>query len=167
MQYIWNYAQKSKNPNEVLDYFGYFLSGLTSGVQLFSLFERRPDILEKVIYVTSLSKQLADALAKQVSVLDGLADTGPDAIPSNLTGFQKSLQARLINTKDFETSLTNTRAWKSEEHFKIIFAQLTQIITPQRAEKAYSDLAQTCLNLCLDQALCETKDGLAKFLEVL
>ena len=89
--------------------------------------------------------------------MDGLADTGPDAIPSNLTGFQKSLQARLINTKDFETSLTNTRAWKSEEHFKIIFAQLTQIITPQRAEKAYSDLAQTCLNLCLDQALCETK----------
>ncbi|MDB4085457.1 bifunctional glutamine synthetase adenylyltransferase/deadenyltransferase [Amylibacter sp.] len=157
LQYIWNYAQNSKNPNEVLDYFGYFLSGLTSGVQLFSLFERRPDILEKVIYVTSLSKQLADDLAKQVSVLDGLADTGPDAIPSNLTRFQKSLQARLINTKDFETSLTNTRAWKSEEHFKIIFAQLTQIITPQRAEKAYSDLAQTCLNLCLDQALCETK----------
>ena len=23
LQYIWNYAQKSKNPNEVLDYFGY------------------------------------------------------------------------------------------------------------------------------------------------
>jgi len=45
-------------------------SGLTSGVQLFSLFKRRPDILKKVIYVTSLSKQLADALAKQVSVLD-------------------------------------------------------------------------------------------------
>ena len=157
LQYIWDYAQETKDPDEVLDYFGYFLSGLTSGVQLFSLFERRPDILKKVIYVTSLSKQLADALAKQVSVLDGLADSGPDAIPSNLDGFKKSLKARLLNTKDFETILTNTRAWKSEEHFKIIFAQLTQIITSRRAEQAYSDLAETCLSLCLDQALSETK----------
>ena len=62
-----------------------------------------------------------------------------------------------LNTKDFETILTNTRAWKSEEHFKIIFAQLTQIITSRRAEQAYSDLAETCLSLCLDQALSETK----------
>ena len=157
LQNIWNYAQESKNPNEVLDYFEYFLSGLTSGVQLFSLFERRPDILKKVIYVTSLSKELADALSKQINVLDGLADSGPDAIPNNLKDFQKSLNARLLGSNDFEASLINTRAWKSEEHFKIVFAQLTQIITSKRAEQAYSDLAQTCLNLCLEQALSETQ----------
>ncbi len=63
---------------------------------MFSLFERRPDILKKVIYVTSLSKELADALSKQINVLDGLADSGPDAIPNNLKDFQKKFKCPSI-----------------------------------------------------------------------
>ena len=153
--HILNLVQKASNPEQTLDYFEYFLSGLTSGVQLFSLFERRPDILKQVIYVTSLSKQLGNALALQVSVLDGLADIGPNAIPSNLATYSKNLGTRIQNGLDFESILIETRAWKSEEHFKIIYAQLTQQISTNRAEKAFSNLAQACLQICLEQASSE------------
>ena len=90
--------------------------------------------------MTSLSKQLGNALALQVSVLDGLADIGPNAIPSNLATYSKNLGTRIQNGLDFESILIETRAWKSEEHFKIIYAQLTQQISTNRAEKAFSNL---------------------------
>lgn len=155
LQEIWNLAQHAPNPEQALHYFEHFLSGLNSGVQLFSLFERRPDVLAQVFHVTSLSKQLGSALAHQVSVLDGLADTGPDAISPDLAGFRAALQSRLPEDADFETTLIETRAWKSEEQFKIVYAQLTQLISTQRAEEAFSDLAQACIQICLDQSLSE------------
>ena len=153
--HIWDLVQKASNPEQTLDYFEYFLSGLTSGVQLFSLFERRPDVLKQVIYVTSLSKQLGNALARQVSVLDGLADIGPSAIPSDLVSYSKDLGTRIQTDLDFESILIETRAWKSEEQFKIVYAQLTQQISTNRAEKAFSNLAQACLQICLAQASSE------------
>ena len=56
---------------------------------------------------------------------------------------------------DYETVLIELRAWKSEEQFKIIYAQLTQLITTKRAEEAFTDLAEVCLQVCLDQSLSE------------
>jgi glutamate-ammonia-ligase adenylyltransferase len=152
---IWDLAQCAVNPEQALKYFEHFLSGLNSGVQLFSLFERRPDVLAQVFHVTSLSKQLGDALARQVSVLDGLADTGPDAIAVDLAGYLAGLKSRLPADADFETTLIETRAWKSEEQFKIVYAQLTQLISTQRAEEAFSDLAQACVQICLAQSCSE------------
>ncbi len=152
---IWELAQATAAPEQALEYFENFLSGLTSGVQLFSLFERRPDVLQQVFHVTSLSKQLGGTLAKQVSVLDGLADTGPDAIAADADAYHAEFAARLPEGADFETVLIELRAYKSEEQFKIIYAQLTQLISTKRAEEAYSDLAQVCLQVCLDQSVSE------------
>lgn len=157
LPHIWDLAQKAANPEQALDYFENFLSGLTSGVQLFSLFERKPEVLDQVFHVTSLSKQLGTTLARQVLVLDGLADTGPDAIAPDVAGYHAGLAARLPEGADFETVLIEMRAWKSEEQFKIIYAQLTQLIPTKRAEQAFSDLAQVCLQVCLDQAVSEAR----------
>jgi glutamate-ammonia-ligase adenylyltransferase len=155
LPHIWDLAQAAANPDQALDYFEWFLSGLNSGVQLFSLFERKPEVLAQVFHVTSLSKQLGGALAKQVSVLDGLADTGPDAIATDVDGYFADFAGRLPDGSDFETVLIELRAWKSEEQFKIIYAQLTQLIDTKRAEEAYTDLAEVCLQVCLDQAVSE------------
>ena len=155
LPHIWELAQNSVNPEQALEYFENFLSGLTSGVQLFSLFERKPEVLGQVFHVTSLSKQLGTTLARQVLVLDGLADTGPDAIAANVAGYHAGLADRLPDGADFETVLIEMRAWKSEEQFKIVYAQLTQLIPTKRAEQALSDLAQVCLQVCLDQAVSE------------
>ena len=95
LPHIWNLAQTAANPEQALDYFERFLSGLNSGVQLFSLFERMPEVLDQVFHVTSLSKQLGESLARQVSVLDGLADTGPDAIARDVSGYHAEFAARL------------------------------------------------------------------------
>jgi glutamate-ammonia-ligase adenylyltransferase len=155
LPHIWDLAQAAANPEQALDYFEWFLSGLNSGVQLFSLFERKPEVLAQVFHVTSLSKQLGGALAKQVSVLDGLADTGPDAIARDVDGYGADFAARLPHGADFETVLIELRAWKSEEQFKITYAQLTQLIDTKRAEQAYTDLAEVCLQICLDQSVSE------------
>jgi glutamate-ammonia-ligase adenylyltransferase len=157
LPHIWALAQNSSNPEQALEYFESFLSGLNSGVQLFSLFERKPEVLEQVFHVTSLSKQLGTTLARQVLVLDGLADTGPDAIAPDVAGYHAGLAERLPDGADFETVLIEMRAWKSEEQFKIVYAQLTQLIPTKRAEQAFTDLAEVCLQVCLDQSVSEAQ----------
>ena len=157
LPHIWELAQAAVNPEQALDYFESFLSGLNSGVQLFSLFERKPEVLAQVFHVTSLSKQLGGSLAKQVSVLDGLADTGPDAIASDVAQYHTEFASRLPEGADYETVLIELRAYKSEEQFKIIYAQLTQLISTKRAEEAFTDLAEVCLQVCLDQSVSEAE----------
>lgn len=155
LPHIWDLAQTAVNPEQALEYFESFLSGLNSGVQLFSLFERKPEVLAQVFHVVSLSKQLGGSLAKQVSVLDGLADTGPDAIAADIAGYHAGFTERLPKGADFETVLIELRAYKSEEKFKIIYAQLTQLISTKRAEEAFTNLAEVCLQICLDQSVSE------------
>ncbi|KAB7615887.1 glutamine-synthetase adenylyltransferase [Amylibacter sp. SFDW26] len=135
----------SKHPQEALRDFETFISGLPTGVQLFSLFDSNPKILDLVLDVVSTAPSLATYLARNSSVLDAvIAGTFFEPLPNKealIIDFHKTL----TDLTDYEDQLNMARRWFKEHHFRIGVLQLRNIADAFEASQAYSELAQACL----------------------
>lgn len=138
----------SENPEEALAHFETFLRGLPSGVQLFSLFDSNPQILDLVLDIVATAPSLATYLSRNASVLDAvLSGAFFQPLPDKAT-LVKELQKALAASDDYEDKLNITRRWQKEHHFRLGVLQLRNIADAFEASLAYSELAQACL-ICL------------------
>ncbi len=135
----------SKDPQDALRHFETFISGLPTGVQLFSLFNSNPKILDLVLDIVSTAPSLATYLAQNANVLDAvIAGTFFEPLPDKdalIAGFHKALSG----LTDYEDQLNMARRWHKEHHFRIGVLQLRNIADAFEASQAYSELAQACL----------------------
>lgn len=138
------------DPQGMLHNFDLFLSRLNKGVELFSLFEARPDILLLVMDFCALSSTLATRLAAEPKVLDGLAFDSFFTVLPNLPSYAEMLEHALTRANDLEDQLVIMRRWQAEQHFRIMVQQLRGAVRAERAAAAYSDLAEACLHLALE-----------------
>ncbi len=128
-------------PEEALAALDGFLAGLPAGVQIFSLFEANPTLIELIIDIAGSAPALARYLARNASVLDGVIggsfwDDWPDT--AALIG---ELAARLTLAVDYEARLDMARRWMKEWHFRIGVHHLRGLIDGFEAGKQYADLA--------------------------
>ncbi|MBN2905400.1 MAG: glutamine-synthetase adenylyltransferase [Rhodobacteraceae bacterium] len=136
---------RAPRPEEAFSAFDGFLAGLPAGVQLFSLFEANPQLIDLIIDITSVSPELAQYLSRNAGVLDAViggaffeAWPGRDAL-------QDTLVARLDALDDYERQLDAARAWVKEWHFRIGVHFLRGLIDAGEAGTEYADLAQAVL----------------------
>jgi [glutamine synthetase] adenylyltransferase / [glutamine synthetase]-adenylyl-L-tyrosine phosphorylase len=135
----------AENPSEALSHFETFLRGLPSGVQVFSLFDTNPPILELVLDIVTTAPSLATYLARHSNVLDAvLSGEFFQPLPDKET-LVCDLQALLAASNDYEDQLNITRRWQKELHFRLGVLQLRNIADAFEASLAYSELAQACL----------------------
>lgn len=135
----------SENPEEALGHFETFVRGLPSGVQLFSLFDTNPHILDLVLDIIATAPSLATYLSRNADVLDAvLSGTFFQPLPDKAQ-LVKDLQKALAVTSDYEDQLNIARRWQKEHHFRIGVLQLRNIADAFEASLAYSELAQACL----------------------
>ena len=133
-------------PEQALAAFEAFLAGLPAGVQILSLFEANPHVIDLVLDVVTISPDLAGYLARNASVLDAVIDGGFFAPWPDANGLLQSLQTHLQTFgHDYETQLDATRAWQKDWHFRIGVHLLRGQITPTEAGQHYADLARTVL----------------------
>jgi len=136
---------QSKNPQDALRDFETFISGLPTGVQLFSLFDSNPKILDLVLDVVSTAPSLATYLARNAGVLDAvIAGTFFEPLPDK-NALVADFHETLTGLDDYENQLNMARRWFKEHHFRIGVLQLRNIATAFEAAKAYSELAEACL----------------------
>ncbi len=137
--------QKAGHPSEALVQFDGFLSGLPAGVQLFSLFEANPQLIDLIIDICATAPALARHLSRNSQVLDAVLGGSFFADWPKTAALQQELAAQLAQIDDYERKLDTARRWKKEWHFRIGVHHLRGLIDAQEAGRQYCDLAEACV----------------------
>lgn len=136
--------QRAARPDEALLNFDGFLKGLPAGVQLFSLFEANPSLVELIVDICATAPGLSRYLSRHSAVLDAVLDgrffePWPSAEELALD------LARGLGRHAFEQQLDQARRWQKEWHFRIGVHQLRGLVTEEEAMAQYTDLAHAVL----------------------
>ena len=136
---------KAAKPNEALLAFDGFLAGLPAGVQLFSLFEANPQLIDLLIDIVGTAPALARHLSRNAGVFDAVIAgrffgewPGRDALCADLARI-------LAQESDYERKLDETRRWAKEWHFGIGVHHLRGLLDAPQVAERYAELAQASL----------------------
>ncbi|MBV0911585.1 [protein-PII] uridylyltransferase family protein [Anianabacter salinae] len=136
---------KAAEPDEALAQFDAFLSGLPAGVQLFSLFEANPQLIDLIVDIAATSPRLSVYLGRNAQVLDAvIGGAFFDAWPGQ-AALTADLAGHLGAAADYEAQLDTARRWAREWHFRVGVHLLRGLITPRDAGRQYTDLAEAVL----------------------
>ncbi len=136
---------KTAKPDEALLALDGFLSGLPAGVQLFSLFDANPHLIDLLVDIVGTSHALAGHLSRNAAVFDAVIggsffnDWPGQAI------LQAELSQALQQEADYETQLDYARRWCKEWHFRIGVHHLRGLIDGSQAGQQYAELASAVI----------------------
>ena len=136
---------KASEPDEALLGFDRFLSGLPAGVQLLSLFEANPPLIDLLADILTIAPVLGEYLARNAGVLDAVIGGGFFAPWPGTPALTEALVARLAAEADYERKLDAARVWAKEWHFRIGVHHLRGLIDAFEAAGQYAGLADAVL----------------------
>lgn len=136
---------RAAKPEEALLAFDGFLAGLPAGVQLFSLFEANPQLIELLVEIASVSPDLAKYLSRNSAVFDAVIVGDFFAPWPGTAALLEDLTKQLNAEPDYERKLDLSRRWRKEWHFRIGVHLLRGLMSPLEAGTAYSELAEACI----------------------
>ena len=133
---------RAELPDDGFVAFDSFLQALQRGGRLISLLSQNKDLVALVALVLGAAPRLADMLARQPQIMDGLIDPRFfGAIPD-----QKELSARLAATladaDSYEEFLDRLRLFGQESLFLIGTRILSGTVSAQHAGAAFADVAE-------------------------
>lgn len=136
---------EAAKPNEALLALDGFLAGLPAGVQVFSLFEANPQLVDLLVDIFGTSPALARYLSRNSSVLDGVLGGSFFSDWPGVELLKEELAALLGTETDYERRLDAARRWMKEMHFRIGVHHLRGLIDAAQAGQQYADLAEAVL----------------------
>lgn len=142
---------RAARPDEALARFDSFLRGLPAGVQLFSMFESNPSLIDLLGDICATSPALAGYLARHPEVLDAVIAgrffapwPGLGALREGLAGvLDRTMQAA---EGGYERALDAARRWAHEWQFRVGVHHLRGLIEAEQAGQHYADLAEAALS---------------------
>ncbi|HQY44461.1 MAG TPA: glutamine-synthetase adenylyltransferase [Paracoccaceae bacterium] len=132
---------RAANPGEALLQFDGFLKTLPAGVQLFSLFEANPHLIDLIVDICGTAPGLAAYLSRNATVLDAVIGGSFFAPWPGGTALRAQLVAHLEDVPDYERKLDAARRWVKEWHFRVGVHHLRGLIDASEAGRQYADLA--------------------------
>ncbi|HYM99774.1 MAG TPA: bifunctional [glutamine synthetase] adenylyltransferase/[glutamine synthetase]-adenylyl-L-tyrosine phosphorylase, partial [Aestuariivirgaceae bacterium] len=137
--------------------FDRFLSGLSAGVQIFSMLKANPQLLELITRVLGIAPRLAEELSRRPKVLDAVLDHRFfDRLPDR--GELERLTAGLTPPASrIEETLDQARIIGKEQMFRIGVRILSETVSAEEAGLAYSNLA----DVMIGRLLSATRNDLA------
>ncbi len=136
---------QSSNPEEALQHFDGFLRGLPAGVQVFSLFEANPQLLDLVVDITDTAPALGLYLARNASVFDAVIGGDFFAPWPDIGGLRERIGAELESVDDYEARLDRARVVAREWRFRVGVHPLRGLIDAEEAGRQYADVAEAIL----------------------
>ncbi len=148
---------ESKRADEALLRFDSFISGLPSGIQLFSLLGSNPALLSLIVNIMSSAPKLAEVIAARPHVFDGMLDPGLMAELPTRDYLGERLKASLVQARHYEEVLDRLRIFASEQSFLIGIRLLTGAINGDMAARAFTHLADLIIEAALDAVMSEIR----------
>lgn len=136
---------RAAHPDEALRALDGFLAGLPAGVQIFSLFEANPTLVELIVDIAGTSPQLARYLSRNASVLDAVIGGSFWSPWPGMAKLRDELTTAMAEIGDYEKKLDNARRWMKEWHFRVGVHHLRGLIDAFEAGKSYADLAEAII----------------------
>jgi [glutamine synthetase] adenylyltransferase / [glutamine synthetase]-adenylyl-L-tyrosine phosphorylase len=145
----------TQDPDEALRSLDAFLSRLPAGVQLFSMMEANPPLMDLLIDICGTAPELARYLGRNAGVLDAVVS--PDFFQplDGARALRANLSATLDRAGDYEAALDRARIWMKERHFRIGVHLLRGIADPDEAAASYSAVAEAVLEALLPHVVGE------------
>ncbi|MFS4439030.1 bifunctional [glutamine synthetase] adenylyltransferase/[glutamine synthetase]-adenylyl-L-tyrosine phosphorylase [Paracoccaceae bacterium GXU_MW_L88] len=136
---------ESDAPDDALLQLDRFFKALPAGVQIFSLFEAAPQILDLLIEICGTAPRLATYLGQRPQVLDAVV-TGQFFAPlEGAEALAASLKDKLSQEDDYERRLDALRRWVKDHHFRTGVLLLRGIVSAEEAARSYSDIATVAI----------------------
>jgi [glutamine synthetase] adenylyltransferase / [glutamine synthetase]-adenylyl-L-tyrosine phosphorylase len=136
---------EAADADEALRSLDTFLSGLPAGVQLFSLFEAHPMLLDLLVDICATTPELARYLGRNAGVLDAVISGDFYRPFPPMSELLADLAPRLAAAEDYEAALNTSRIWMKERHFRIGVHLLRGIAPADEVAVAYSATAEAAL----------------------
>ena len=136
---------RADSPDSAIAELDRFLSGLPSGVQVFSLFNANRHLLELIIDIFASAPRLAEHLGRRPHTLDTLlADDFFERLPPQ-DWLEADLHIEIGDTTDYERVLDTCRRWAREFRFRVGVQVLLEMADEIEAGEALSAIAETVL----------------------
>jgi glutamate-ammonia-ligase adenylyltransferase len=142
-------------PEEALAHLDGFLAGLPAGVQLFSLFEANPQLIDLFLDIASTAPGLAAYLSRNSQVFDAVIGGDFFSPWPGRAPLESDLTQRLAQIADYERRLDTARRWQKEWHFRIGVHHLRGLIHGDEAAREYADLAGAVLTVVWNAVVAE------------
>ncbi len=148
---------ETKRADESLLRFDGFLQGLPAGIQLFSLLQSNPRLLDLLVTIMSAAPRLAEIITRKPHVFDGLLDPAIFSEMPTRAYLEERLKAFLGAATNYEEVLDRLRIFAAEHRFLIGIRLLNGAIDGVRAGRAFSDLAELMIGKALEAVEAELR----------
>jgi glutamate-ammonia-ligase adenylyltransferase len=132
---------RAEDPQGALVALDGFLARLPAGVQLFSLFEANPALVDLIVDIAATAPALARHLAGHAEVLDAVIAGHFFADWPGEAQLAADLGQRLDAVTGHEARLDAARRWQHDWHFRVGVHHLRGLIRPDEAARQYAGLA--------------------------
>ena len=132
---------QATNPDEALVALDGFLAGLPAGVQIFSLFEANPPLVDLIIDIAATAPALSRYLSRNSAVLDAVIGGSFFDVWPGTAILSGQLAAQMADDADYERKLDCARRFMKEWHFRIGVHHLRGLIGAFDAGQQYAELA--------------------------
>jgi [glutamine synthetase] adenylyltransferase / [glutamine synthetase]-adenylyl-L-tyrosine phosphorylase len=140
---------RQPQPDVVFNRFDAFLTRQPAGVQLLSLFQRNPGLLDRIAAVLGAAPSMANHLASHPAALDGLLS------PEELPDPRRLLRARLQDARLLEDTIEIIRRTVREEDFTVSVATMEGRLDADAAGIQRAAIAEAALNALLAPVLAD------------
>ncbi len=150
--------QAAGAPDAAFIRFTDFFAGLTSGVQMQSLFLAQPRLFKLIVEVMAFAPQLARTLARNPGAIDAMLDRGfYDGLDADDVAALERAVADAMAQDGFEAAMDAVRRAHREQAFRIGVQILSGASSAASAGPAFADLADACIRSLAAAALAETE----------
>jgi [glutamine synthetase] adenylyltransferase / [glutamine synthetase]-adenylyl-L-tyrosine phosphorylase len=129
-------------PDHAFLKFDEFLSRLPAGVQLFTLFQANPRLLELVAEIMGTAPRLSEQLARRPAILDAVLEPGFFDLLPDRPGLEESAQAALADSSEFEDLLLSVRRWTNDQRVRAGIHLLRSTTDADRCGPFLTDVAE-------------------------
>ncbi|MBD3787988.1 MAG: glutamine-synthetase adenylyltransferase, partial [Sphingomonadales bacterium] len=133
--------EAAADPDEALRQFDGFLKGLPAGVQLFSLFDANPQLIDLIVDVCATAPGLAAYLSRNPGVFDAVIGGAFFAPWPGLAELRRGFDGVLDSAGDYEKKLDTARRWSKELKFRVGVHHLRGLMDAGEAARCYADIA--------------------------
>ncbi|KEC55414.1 glutamate-ammonia-ligase adenylyltransferase [Bartonella koehlerae C-29] len=131
----------TKRADEAMLRFDSFLQGLPSGIQLFSLLQSNPSLLDMLVLIMGAAPRFAEIITRKPHVFDGMLDLTIFSELPTKTHLENQLEYFLEGVISYEEILDHLRVFADEQRFLIGIRILNGVITGEKAGFAFTALA--------------------------